>query len=700
MDMKKLMCPRSIVVIGASDKPGMTGGATLAAINGTTKDHAYFVNPRRDELHGRKCYHSLSELPEVVDCMVLVTPARTVAGYLEEGGAMGIKAAVVIASGFSEERSEEAHRLAKEVEDVCKKYDIALCGPNCVGILNGLDRVAPGTHGDSRILTEGSTGGMAVVAQSGYLTGGFSVPDDSQLAYVVSAGNCAICSIEDYMYYFAQDDRVSCIAAYVEDVRKPDRLVEALRLAAQKRKPVVVLKAGISEKGSVAAASHTGSLAGDYKTYEAVFKKFGVITTQTAQEFVTTARMFSVLRGNFPKSTGMCGLNFSGGENTQCADNCARCGIELPDFAEQTVKALRSVLPSYATPSNPLDATTTLFSENEKVRTLFQTISNDPSIGLIALGNDVGVNSEAKDLTCVKLMGEMAAEGTLLPAVVIPTFEKSRHPEIYQQFEQAGIPVLSTGVLAFEAIRHLMDFVSFRCEDHKLELALPADSGQTETISLSEAQSKAELVPYGVRVPAQALAKSAEDLNRCLAEVPFPVVMKVESPDILHKTDAGAVRLNITTQEAALAAFQAILDNCRAYRPDARIDGIMVQEMVPSGVEMILGVKNDRQFGPMLLAGLGGVFVEIFSDAALCPCPLSRPEAEQMLRSLKSFRLLNGYRGSMPCDIDALVDLMVRLSDYAVEHKNSLSELDLNPVFVYEKGQGVCAADALIVRRA
>ena len=699
MDMKKLMCPKSIVVIGASDKPGMTGRATLAAIHSAIADHVYLLNPKRDELYGYRCYHALKELPEIVDCMVLATPAPTVVGYLEEGGAMGIGAAVVIASGFGEERSAQAQHMAQEVEAVCVKYDIALCGPNCVGILNGLDRTAPGAHSVDLMLKTGSDGGMAVVAQSGYLTGGFCVPDATQLSYLVSAGNCTICTIEDYMCYFAEDDRVTCIAAYIEGVRKPQKLVQALRTAALKRKPVVVLKAGMSEKGSFAAASHTGSIAGDYMTYKAVFKKFGVILTETAQEFVTTARMFSVLRGRWPKKAGVCGINFSGGENTQCADNCARFGIELPAFSQQTAAALAAVLPSYSTPSNPLDATTTLFSETEKVRTLLSAISQDENIGLITLGSDVGINSEAKDITCVNLMRDMEDSGVLLPAVVIPTFEKNRSPEIYHQFEQAHVPVLSTGELAFRSIRHLMDFAAFDPSIPKLELALPTETADTSRIALSEADSKAELVPYGVRVPAQALAADIQSLNTCLDQVGFPAAMKVESPDILHKTDAGAVRLNISTQEDAQAAFNEIIANCKKYAPDARVYGVMVQEMVPKGVEIILGVKNDRQFGPMLLVGLGGIFVELFHDVSLYPCPLSFAEARGMLQSLKGYRLLTGYRGSKPCDVDALVELMVKISDYAVAHTDSLAELDLNPVFVYEDGKGVCVADALVVKR-
>ena len=695
MDMRKLMCPKSLVVVGATDKPGMTGNGTQSAIQGTNKDHVYYVSLKRDEVFGRKCYHSLAELPEVPECMLLLTPAKTVAGYLEEAGKMGIGAAVVIASGFSEERTEEAHRMAKEVEDVCNKYDIALCGPNCVGIVNALDGVVQGTH----VLEKIVDGGIAVVAQSGYLTGGFRQPNADQLAYVVSAGNSSVCSVEDYMCWFADDDRVTVISAYLEGVKKPERLVYALETAAKKRKPVVILKAGESAKGSFAVASHTGSLAGNYATYQAIFKKFGVVACKTAQEWATTSRMFSVLRGKLPEKLGICGLNFSGGENTQFADNCERYGIDIPEFDQSTVEKLRAVLPSYSTPANPLDATTTLFSETEKVRTLFTAISEDPNIGIISLGNDMGANSEPKDITCVKLMTELRAEGKLLPTVISPTWEKPRHADFINQLENAGIPLVGIGDQGFKCIRHLLDFAAYKYDEHTLELALPAKELAEGKLSLSEAQSKAELTPYGVRVPGQALAKDAAEVEAALAKVPFPVVMKVESPDILHKTDAGAVKLNINTKEDALKAFDEIMANCKAYKAEARIDGVMIQEMVPNGVEIILGINNDKMFGPMLLAGLGGVFTEVFKDASLLPCPISKKEACEMLKDLKGYKLLTGYRGSKPCDIDALTDLMVKVSEYAVEHKNDVAEMDMNPVFVYEEGKGVCVTDALIVKR-
>lgn len=701
MDMNKLMRPQSLVVVGASEKRGMVGGATRSAVKGVNRDRVYYLNPKYDTVLGRRCYHDLSDLPEVPDCILICTPARTVAGYLEQAGKLGVGAAVVLASGFSEERTEEAHALSRQVKEICLQYDIALCGPNCIGIVNGIDKVCATANNDETMtmLQPDQRRGVGVVAQSGYISSGFNNPDCDYLACVVSAGNGIISGLEDYLLYYANEDRVNCIAAYIEGISKPDVLEQALRTAAEKRKPVVVLKAGSSEKGSFAAASHTGSMAGSYRSVESVLKKFGVIITRSLQELVSTARMFAVLDGKLPVRPGLGGVNFSGGENTLCADSCERFGLALPEFAPATLEAIRSVVPPYATPANPLDATTTLFSENEKVRTLFRAVRDDPSVGLVLLGNDVGLNSEPKDVTCAEILSELASGEGMAPTVVIPSFEKPRNADIRARFEGAGIPVLSTGDTAYSAIRHLMDFAAFDPAAATLSLALPEGPAPAGRHTLSEAESKAALAAAGVPIPAQRLVEREADLSAALDGFPFPLVMKIDSPDIPHKTEAGGVRLGVCTVREAQAAFREILDSCRTYAPEAHINGVMLQEQAPQGMEVLVGVTNDAQFGPLLLVGLGGVYAEALKDTALYPCPLTRNEAMGMLRSLRCWPLFTGWRGAPPLDADALAGLMVSVSSYACAHKNDLAELDLNPVFVYEQGKGVCAADALIVRR-
>ena len=712
MDMNKLMRPKSLVVIGASDKVGMVGGATKSSIKGANKDHVYYINPKRDEVNGRKCYHSLAELPEVPECMLLCTPAKTIAGYLEEGGKMGVGAAVVLASGFSEERSAEAQALSDEVKEICLKYDIALCGPNCIGIVNGIDNVCVTANNDDTLslLEDDNRRGLGIVAQSGYISSGFNYPDCDFLAFIVSAGNSIICGLEDYMLYFAKEPRINAIAAYIEGIRKPDVLEEALRIAAENRKPVIVLKAGSSAKGGFAAASHTGSLAGNYRSIQSILEKYGVIFTRNLQELTSTARMFAVLDGNFPKKATMGGVNFSGGENTLCADTSERVGIPLPDFAEKTIETIKTVVPPFATPANPLDATTNLFREKEKVETLFRCVSEDPSIGLMAVGTDVGIPSEAKDFTCAEVLSEMSKRGEILPTVIIPSFEKPRNPDVRIPLEKAGIPVLSSGIYAYDAIRHLLDFVEYDYSKITPELAIPDAAKTTATKeekeaaaarkgkhTLSESESKEALSKEGVPVPAQTLIKSDAELEEAIKNFSYPCVMKIDSEDIPHKTEAGGVKLNIQNAGEAEEAYFQIIESCKAYKPEAKVNGVMMQEMVSGKLEVLIGITCDPLFGPLLLCGMGGIYAELFKDTALCPCPLNKDEAMKMLKSLKIWPMFEGWRGAPALDADALADLMVSVSNYAVAHKNDLAELDLNPVFVREKGKGVCAADALIV---
>jgi acyl-CoA synthetase (NDP forming) len=698
MDINKLLRPKSMAIVGVTDKWSFGARTARSSIRSSIADRIYYINPKRDELNGRKCYHSLNDLPETVDLMVLCTPAKTVAPYLEEAGKLGIAAAIAFASGFGEERTEIAQKMAAEVEAAARKWDITLCGPNCVGFVNAVDNICASTE-DNGMLNSGVNRGIGVVAQSGYITNGFLAPDSNLLAYVISAGNCSVCSLEDYLLFLAEDDRVNCVSAYIEGIKKPAVLVKALKMAALKRKPVVVLKAGMTEKGSFAAASHTGSLAGDYTTFESIFKKFGVIVTTSLQEFVTTSRMFAIMDGRLPKVNGIGAINFSGGENTLCADTCGRYNLELPPYDETTCRDVSALLPSYSTASNPLDATTTMFSEREKVRKLFEAISAEKAFGLIILGTDLAVKSPNKDITCSEIMPELMAEGKLLPSVVIPSIEEPRNEAVRIAFEKAGIPLLSTGILAYRAVRHLFDFAFYEPAKATLELALPGNIPGSSNVALSETDSKNEIAAYGVRIPGQFVASTEDDLDKRLNDIPFPVVLKVDSPDITHKMDAGGVRLNVCSHSEARDAFRGIIKSCKAYNPNAKINGILVQEMVPSGVEIIIGVNNDKQFGPMLLVGLGGVFVEVFKDASLYPCPLGKDEALAMLKELKGYTLLTGFRGSKPCDIDTLTDLMVKVSEYAVANKDIVTEMDLNPVFVYEKGKGAIAVDALIIKR-
>ncbi|MDR1272197.1 MAG: acetate--CoA ligase family protein [Clostridiales Family XIII bacterium] len=699
MEITKLIRPASIAVVGATERPKTFGcTASLQALKSSVKDRVYLVNPTRDELHGQKVYKDLADLPEIPDCVVVATPRDTILPILEQAARLGAGSAVVYASGFSEEHSEEGDALEARMVEVSKEYSFPILGPNCAGLLNNEDNISLwGLGTDFDMNTR--VGGVAVVAQSGYIAQNLINTDYFNISYAVSTGNGNATMLEDFLKYVVDDDRVSVVAVYLEGLKDASKFADALGAAARKKKPVVILKSGKSSKGAKAAASHTGNLAGSSAAYEAAFKKFGAISVDSIEEFISTSQMFSVLKGNFLKPATFAGLNLSGGENTLCADLSEKHGVSLPDFAPETITEIEKYIPAFATASNPLDGTTALFSKLENIVSVIRAAESDPAIGGIIFGANIGEKvTGGPPKTIVDAVLAAIESGCSKPVFLVGSQESSKDQEIRRVVEAAGVPLTSCGETGYTSLGKLTEFMNFDPDSSSLRLAAPDAPLPEGSVALSESESKREMAVYGLPVPTQVVVKDTDELAEVAAKMNFPLVLKIDSPDILHKTDAGGVKLGINSAEEAGVAYGEILASCKAYAPDARVNGILVQEMAPKATEIIIGVSNDAQFGPMLLAGLGGVFVEVFKDVSLCPCPVTKAEAIGMLKNLKAYKLLAGYRGSAPADIDALADLMVAVSDYAAEHRNELKELDLNPVFVYDEGKGVKVVDALVVK--
>lgn len=694
-----LLKPKSIAIVGVTDKKGTYGWRAATFIpTSEIGDHVYYVHPTRTELFGKKVYPNLTSLPEAVDCVVCCVNKKLVPGVLEEAGSLGTKAAVVYASGFNEEHSEEGIALEKELIAVAEKYDMEVCGPNTAGIVNKIDNVCL-TVGDAKFKKKPIKSGIGLVGQSGFIVGNLNQMLGDNLAYAVGSGNGSVTYLEDYLHYYVEDDHVNCIGVYLEGIKDAGRFADALCAAAKKKKPVVILKSGKSQKGAAAAASHTGNLAGSTQACESVFEKFGVISVDSLEEFVSMCKMFSVLGENLPKNDKIAAINFSGGENTLCADQAERVGIQFAVYDENTIDQIKGLLPSFASVNNPLDATTDMFHDTEKFRKLLLVLEKNPEIGAITIGSELNEVLEAKDVTITAVIEELknSEKGYSKPIFLIPSFERQRNVEARLRMLELGVPLLTTGEVGYKSLARLCKFVQYDHQKATLELAYSKPADRTKKAALSEYDSKRLLEKAGIRIPKQKVVREITELESVLAEIPFPVALKVHSPDIMHKTEAGGVKLKINSLREAQQAYNDIMESCKEYDPNAKILGVLVQEMVPNGVEMIIGVMNDVQFGQMLLVGMGGIFVEIFKDAALYPCPINHVEAINMIKSLKAYKMLKGYRGSASCDVNALADIMVKISQYAAENKDTLAELDLNPVFVYEEGKGVCAADALIV---
>lgn len=697
MDLTKLLKPRSVAVIGASEKNGF-GGDVCRNILTYVEDRSrvYFVHPKRETVFGVPCYKTVSDIPDTIDLMVICTSQKTVVPLLREGAQKGCGGAVVFASGYGEVGTEEGRQNEAELIAAAKELNIAVMGPNCAGYVNYVDNVQAFAFISAKRDRRGSVG---VVSQSGQLC--LSMMDDpgTRFSYIISAGNGKIVQMEDYMEFLVDDEDTKVVSIYIEGVKDANKFADALKKAAEKRKPVVILKAGRSAKGGAIAASHTGSLSGSDASFDAVLKKFGAIRVDDLEELIAMSLMLSTLK-KIPEKATFASMNLSGGETGICADVGSLNGIEYPDFTPETLASLKEQLPDYASPNNPLDMTASLSYDADAYAGALRTVMDDPNVGMVLIGYtllleiaDPAIHYMYEGIEkVVREKGDACK-----PIAMIPFAENTRNPGYQEKLFKIGVPVLPPPVYAFKMLRHLADFIAYRPEEKTLELAAGTPSSQ-DSYALSEHDSKVELGKYGIAVPEEIIAKSVEEAVAFAESMDEPLVMKIESADILHKSDVGGVKLNIRGGEAAKAAYEAIMTSVTEKRPDAVINGILMVPMLKSGVEMILGVNNDPQFGPMVMVGMGGVFVEVFKDVALYPAPVSEAEAMEMLRSLKAFKLLNGYRGSEKCDLQALCQTIAGVSRFASENRDHLKELDINPLFVYPEGEGVGVADALIVK--
>lgn len=695
MNVTKLLKPSGVAIIGASEKAGF-GGDTCRNImqNQESMERVYYVHPAREQVFGRRCYPSISAVPYDLDLIIICTSSDTVEPLLREAKKKGVSAAVVYASGYSEMGTEEGREKETRLASLAKELDMAVMGPNCAGYINFSDSIFSFAFIGNYRNKKGSVG---FISQSGQFCIDMMKSGEMKYSYAISAGNSGMVQMEDYLDYLVEDEGTKVVALYLEGVKNPVKFEASLKKAAVRRKPVVILKAGRSPKGQATAASHTGSMAGSDQSYDAVFEKFGVLRADDMQDLRSTASLLATLK-TLPVTGAFTAVCLSGGETAVSADTGYLYGLEYPDFEKSTLIRLKELLPDFATPRNPLDMTAALCYDADAFAEGITTVMSDPNVSMGLIGFTISDTVTPSNEIMYEGIKRAAARIPEKPLALLSFMEASRNLPFVERFLAEGIPVLPTTKYAFSALRNLTRFVEYKTEQRAVCLALPdpAMSGRKQ-ISLSEYESKKMLNDFGVEVNLGRVAKSKEEALATAEEMGFPLVMKIESADILHKSDVGGVKLNLNSPMEVETAYEEIQKNVAEKASEARINGVLMQRMLNPGTEMIVGVSNDPQFGPMLLVGMGGVFVEVFKDVALYPAPLKEWEAQKMLESLKSYRLLKGYRGGRPADIPALVSMMVKLSEFAVANKNRLKELDINPLFVYPEGEGVAIADALAV---
>lgn len=702
MDLKKLLKPGKIAIVGATEKETYGGFAVKLMEQYAAEklvNDVYLVNPGRDHVFDYKCYHSISECPTDIDMVIIATAKKTVPSLLREAATKGAKGAVVFAAGYGETGKPEDKAAEHELKELCKELDMALMGPNCAGYINVLDKIpAMGFM----TTTPEKKGRVGLVSQSGMICTLLLDSGKTDFSYVISCGNSKVVEVIDYIDFLIDDEDTKVIISYIEGVTNPAKFVEVLKKAAQKHKPVILLKIGRSEKGSKAASSHTGNLSGSDKAFDAIFKKYGVIRVDDLEDLASISNMLATI-SELPAGDRVVSLNGSGGENGVACDVGSLYSIHYPDFSEESTTKLKAMLPDFATISNPLDTTADICYDTDAFADAAEVIINDENFDMAVVG--ITIVNELTDL-CVKHMSEalikLKKENRVKkPIFVVPAVESGRMHDYVMALKEAGIPVTAPCYYGYKHIDKIGKYAKWLKETDvdALEAAVPKDTGATEKVALSEHESKELLKQYGVPVPAENIAKSEDEAVWFAGEIGYPLVMKVESADIMHKTDAGGVKLNINSEEEVRAAYHSIIENCTKSCPNAKINGILMQKMLKSGTEMIVGVTNDSSLGPMVLCGMGGVFTEIFKDTALYPAPLTKRDALKMISSLKAYKLMTGYRGQAKLDVDAFAELLVNVSRFAVEHVDDLVEMDINPVFVYPEGKGVAAADALVICR-
>jgi acyl-CoA synthetase (NDP forming) len=701
-DLERFFSPKSIALIGASQDLITISGQPLShLLNHGYSGKLYPVNPRYQEILGHKCYPSVADVPETPELAIILINAARVADILEQCGKKGVPYVVIFTSGFSETGGEGV-ALQKRLVAIAEQYNIGVVGPNCQGMMNVADKVWAG-FGSVFFTQDFPSGGVSMVSQSGGF--GFSVLAlsslDGGLAFrqMVTTGNEIGVSTLDFVDYFIRDPHTDVIVGYIEGVKDAHRLLGIGMKAMDAGKPILMWKVGNTDEGQKAAASHTANLGGAMALYKAAFKQSGIIQIDDIQDMVDYGRMFRC--GKLPKGNRIAMITVSGGAGILMTDECVSGGMKLAELAPQTVEKLRAFVPSYGSLGNPVDVTASIFNDLALIRQALQAIVDDPGVDCVAL-----LNASLQGEIATKIAAEIIAiaKTTDKPIAAAWSARDVMAKDAYAALDEARIPHYKSPVRCGRAFAALSGYAEAkrRIESQRNEQPLVVKKSESKQIltnrvaDVAEYAAKKVLAEYGISVTQEALATTREQALVIAKKIGYPVAIKVQSPDISHKTEAKAVKLGLNSEAELAAAFDEVLTNAKAYNAKANIEGVLVQEMLRGGTEAILGVTNDPLFGPAVMFGLGGIFAEIMKDVSFRLAPVTLPMAREMIAEIKGYPLLTGARGRPHADIDALADAIVKLSALAVDLKDHVAELDINPLFVMERGKGVKAADALI----
>lgn len=696
--LHRMFNPRSVAVIGASEDPRRIGGRPVALMKRFYDGAIYPVNPSRTTVQDLPAYPSLDALPGPVDLALIALPAESVLGAVQACAAQGIDACVVMSSGFAEE-GPAGEALQAQLVAFAKNVGMRLMGPNCLGVAN--NRTGAWVTFAAGATEPPPAGPVSVIAQSGGF-GSYVLPLMKRrgigLNHWICLGNQSEVDFADCLEFLVEDPQTEVIVGYLEGIGSGRKLVAALRKARARRKFVIITKVGSSEAGRVATASHTATLAGEDAVYDAVLRQYGAYRAETVQEAFDVA--YACTRAQALPQNPRTGLiTISGGFGVLMADAAARVGLDVTPLPQATQARLKDILP-YSNVRNPVDITAQLLNDFALYERTLDEVCDEGACAMAVI-YQVGLDRTHLRERLLATLTDFRRRRPGIPLALVT----SPDPEIRQGYEALGYLVFEEPSEPFKPLAALVGFARSFARGDPPSAAPTGSPPQLDPLppgdrTLDEHASKALLARWGLTGPAEVVVHEPEDAVRAAMQLGFPVVLKIVSPDILHKSDVGGVALDLRDAASVRQAWVRMHADLQARAPRARLEGVLVAPMMRGGVECVLGVQNDPVFGPVVMVGLGGIFVEVLRDVVFRHAPVTPREAVDMLRELRGLALLEGCRGHAPGDIEALAQAIARVSELAVAGAHRIASIDVNPVLVMPRGQGVYALDGVVQLRA
>ena len=689
--LESLLRPQSVAVIGASDNPARIGGRPIySMLKDNFQGKLFPVNPNRDIVQGLQAYPNISSVPVPVDSAVISVPENVALQVIKECAESGVKSAVVFTSGFAETGTAGLD-AQQQIAKIASDSGMRILGPNCLGVFN-LSAGWFGTFANTLASKKIPTGPIGIVTQSGAYGGHlFTITQNRGVGtnYWVTTGNEVDIDVAEVIKFYASEPEIRVIISYAEGIKNGNRMREALQAARNAKKPVIFMKVGSTEAGARAAASHTASLAGEDAIYDGLFKQYGVYRAETTEEMADVA--YACQFGRYPNGPKIGLQTISGGIGVQMADAASKKGFDVAPLPKSTQEKIIKLIP-FAGVNNPVDFTGQVLNERklleDSMRFVIDEADYDSQILYLA---SLPISEFTKDISLeiFTALRKRYPEELMFLSMIGP--QESRKP-----YEEIGYPCFEDHSLAVRAMAALRYFAEvFKQGKQKVRPSTKGNKLARLEKNISEFEAKSILSAAGIPANREFLTQSCEEAIEAQKTIDGPVVLKVASPDIPHKTEIGGVLLNLTTKEEVEESYQKLITNVQSNAPKAKIDGIIVAEMITGGIETVLGVTKDPVFGPTVMFGLGGVFVEVLKDVTFRVAPFGPEEAHRMIDEIRGRAVLDGARGAPPADIDALANAISTLSIFAAENSDTIQTIDINPFLALPKG--AVAVDALII---